>query len=404
MTTTTTRPRRRSLAAALAGAAVLSLGLTSAATAAPGAHQAPPRSAAVQRELDDLVRENGFPGVLAAVRDADGRVTNYTAGVQDLATGDPIHADGRVRIASNTKTFTAVVVLQLVGEGEVSLDAPVETYLPGVVRGPGGDGRSITVRQLLQQTSGLPDYDTVVADVTRGDTALLDIRHTYFEPSQLLQAALAAPAEFAPGTAWQYSNTNYLLAGLLVQRVTGRPIGEQITQRVIDRLGLEDTYWPAAGEQGIRGEHPRGYLAAGEDAPWTDVTETDPSLGWAAGQLVSTPSDLARFQAAVLGADGAEGSDVLAPAQRAELLQTVPAAEFEPEPGWSYGLGLAHRTLSCGVEAWGHGGDIQGYETRNLVTSDGRSVVVAVTALPRTLEDLSDVNAAVEAAVCDGRS
>lgn len=402
--TTTARPRRtRSLAVALAGAAVLSLGLTSAATAAPGAHQGQ-RSAVVQQRLDDLVREDGFPGVLASVRDADGRVTNYTAGVQDLATGDPIHADGRVRIASNTKTFTAVVVLQLVGEGKVSLDEPVETYLPGLVRGPGGDGRAITVRQLLQQTSGLPDYDTVVADVSQGDTALLDIRHTYFDPSQLLQAALAAPAEFAPGAQWQYSNTNYLLAGMLVQRVTGRPIGEQITERVVDRLGLRNTYWPGTGEQEIRGEHPRGYLAAGDDAPWTDVTETDPSLGWAAGQLVSTPSDLARFQAAVLGADGAEGADLLAPAQRAELLTTVPAAEFEPEPGWSYGLGFAHRTLSCGVEAWGHGGDIQGYETRNLVTSDGRSVVVAVTALPRTLDDLADVNAAVEAAVCDGQA
>jgi D-alanyl-D-alanine carboxypeptidase len=386
----TTRRRTATLTAALLGttlAATIALTGTAgadAAVATPASHASQP----LQDSLDALVTDDGFPGVLAAVRSTDGRITDYTAGVQDLESGRAIRPDGRVRIASNTKTFTATVVLQLVGEGKVSLDEPVETYLPGVVRGPGGDGRSITVRQLLQQTSGLPDYDTLVLG-----TDLIEVRHTYFEPMQLVDAALGQPAGFAPGTRWEYSNTNYVLAGLIVQRVTGRPIGEQITERIIDRIGLHDTYWPTTGEQEIRGGHPQGYHANEPGDPWVDVSDTDPSLGWAAGQLVSTPSDLAHFLSALVG------GELLAPAELAEMETTVPAPGFEPDGTWEYGLGLARHTLSCGVEAWGHGGDIQGFETRNLATSE-RAAVVATTALPTSLEALGRVTAAVDTALC----
>lgn len=363
------------------------------ATAAPAhGRAASPRPSthdAIQRTLDDLVRRDGVPGVLATVRDKGGHVRTYTAGVGNLKTRSPVPANGRVRIASNTKTFTATVVLQLVGEGRVKLDAPIETYLPGLVRGRGIDGRRITVRQLLQQTSGLPDYDTLVA--TKG---LLSIQHTYFEPRQLLDAALASPAHFKPGTKWEYSNTNYLLAGLLVQRVTGRPIGEEITRRVIQRVGLRDTYWPNTGVQTIEGDHPQGYFAAAPGAKPVDVTSLDPSIGWAAGQLISTTSDLSTFTRALLG------GKLLKAAQLAQMKKTVAAPDFEPQPGWSYGLGLAERTLRCGVRAWGHGGDITGFETRNLATGDGRSAVIAVTALPTSLEGLKHVNAAVEHAIC----
>ena len=387
----TTHRRTASTAAALLGV-TLTLSTSTVATAAAGTPQdttsAGVRSQALQDRLDDLVTDDGVPGVMAAVRSSDGRVEDYTAGVQDLTSGRVIRPDGRVRIASNTKTFTATVVLQLVGEGEISLDEPVETYLPGLVRGPGGDGRSITVRQLLQQTSGLPDYDTLVLG-----TDLIAVRHTYFEPTQLLQAALEQPASFAPGTQWEYSNTNYILAGLIVQRVTGRPIGEQITDRIVDRTGLQDTYWPQTGEQEIRGEHPQGYHANAPGDPWVDVSDTDPSLGWAAGQLVSTPSDLARFTSALI--DG----ELLQPAELAQMQTTVPAPGFEPDGQWDYGLGLARHTLSCGIEAWGHGGDIQGFETRNLVTEE-KAAVIATTALPTSLEVLNHVNAAVDTALC----
>ena len=378
--------------------ALVALTLAAAVVAAP----VPPPSQAtvehrpsaadpVQRALDGLVTRDGLPGASAAVRDRSGTVRTYTAGVGDLATGAPVPRNGRVRIASNTKMFTATVVLQLVGEGRIDLDAPVDRYLPGVVRGRGGDGRRITVRMLLQQTSGLPDYDSIVVDA---GGSLAAVAHTYYEPSQLLDAALAERRHFRPGSAWEYSNTNYIVLGLLAQRVTGRPIGEEITRRVLRRLGLRDTYWPELGEQRIRGRHPHGYLAAAPGAPWQDLTRIDPSLGWSAGQLVSTPRDLGTFMAALL--DGR----LLAPAQLAEMRSTVSAPGFEPGSGWRYGLGLARHRTSCGAAGWGHGGDIQGFESRNLATDDGRWAVVVVTGRPTRLSQVEHVDDAVDTALC----
>jgi D-alanyl-D-alanine carboxypeptidase len=220
------------------------------------------------------------------------------------------------------------------------------------------------------------------------------VAHTYFEPHDLLDAALAEERHFAPGRKWEYSNTNYVVLGLLVQRVTDRPVGEEITRRIIKPLDLRDTYWPGVGEQRIRGSHPHGYLADGPGAPWQDITRMDPSLGWAAGQLVSTPADLGSFMTALVG------GELLAPAQLAEMQETVRAPHFDAEPGWRYGLGLARAKLDCGVVGWGHGGDIQGFETRNLVTDDGRWAVVAVTALPTSMGMVADVSDAVEDLVC----
>jgi D-alanyl-D-alanine carboxypeptidase len=383
-----TTSRKTLLAAA---GLVVAAATTLVPTSTPTAEAAPGRDPGLQQRLDRLVDVTGFPGVIATVKGRDGKVRSYTAGVGDLRDGSPVPADGRVRIASNTKMFTATVVLQLVAEGLVDLDVPVERYLPGVVRGKGGDGRRITVHQLLQQTSGLPDYDTIVEE--RGGS-LQAVAHDYVEPHDLLDAALAVRRGFEPGERWEYSNTNYVVLGLLVQRVTQRPVGEEITRRIIRPAGLRDTYWPRQGEQRLRGEHPRGYWADAPGAPYEDITRMDPSLGWAAGQLVSTTADLGRFMEALLG------GELLPPAQLAEMRRTVRAPEFDAEPGWRYGLGIASHRLGCGGLGWGHGGDIQGFETRNLITDDGRWAVVAVTALPTSLQMVADVSRTVEAAVC----
>ena len=367
------------LAAVAAGAALTG---PSAFADAETDRSVTPRDA-VQRRLDRLVSEDGFPGALASVRGTNGRVRDYTAG--------PVPRDGQVRIGSNTKTFTAVVVLQLVGEGRIDLDTTVERYLPGVVRGSGNDGSTITVRQLLQQMSGLSDYDDVL--FTKPED-LVDKTHSYYQPRRLVDAALTNAPHFAPGAKWEYSNTNYILAGLIVEQVTERPIGEEITNRIITPLGLRDTYWPGVGEQRLRGTHPRGYLRVAPDAPWVDVTDMDPSLGWSAGQLVSTPDELRTFFEALV--DGR----LLKPAQQAAMLTTVPAPGFEPTGEYGYGLGIARYELPCGGYAWGHGGDIQGFETRNLVTRDGRSAVVAVTGLPTGEQMLTAVNKSVDTALC----
>ncbi|CRK56617.1 D-alanyl-D-alanine carboxypeptidase [Alloactinosynnema sp. L-07] len=394
-TTSPNRAQRRrwpwvaATAVVLAGAATglvvqPALGGEAAATMSGSAGGRP-----MQVRLNALVRDEGFPASLAAVRSADGRIRNFTAGVASLTEGGKVPTDGHVRIGSNTKTFVATVVLQLVGEGKVGLDDPIEKYLPGLVRGDGIDGHHITVRQLLQHTSGLPDYDEEIG----GNFEAL--QHNYLDPRGVLDKGLSHPALFAPGTAWSYSNTNYLLAGLLIEKVTGRPVGEEITRRVIDRIGLRDTSWPGVGDQSIPGRHPQGYFAAKEGAPLVNVTTMDPSWGWAAGQLISTPSDVTRFFTALLG------GRLLKPEQLAEMKKTVAAPHSSVRGDERYGLGIQTFTLSCGGFAWSHGGDIPGFETRNAATEDGRVVSLTVTSLPTTEKAARHVEDVVDAAMCD---
>lgn len=361
--------------------------------AAGGAVAAAPATAGggdrVQRSLSSLVSVDKFPGASASVRQADGRVRSYAAGVGNLRTGKRMPTDARVRIASNTKMFTATVVLQLVGEGKVKLDEPVETYLPGLVRGAGGiDGRKITVRQLLQQTSGLQDYDDVVfAD-------FLNALHTYYEPHDLLRVAFDRAPESRPGEKFVYSNTNYILAGLIVQKVTGRPVGEQITKRVIEPLGLRHTYWPADGETTIRGAHPRGYFPAVEGNAPVDITESEPSGGWAAGALVGTPSDINTFLAGLLG------GKLLKPAQLAEMKKTVDAPGFDTVGGSRYGLGIATFKLSCGGFAWTHGGIAPGYVTYVGIAPSGKAASIAVNSMVAEESAAQHLDKSLDTALC----
>ncbi|WP_327225445.1 beta-lactamase family protein [Streptomyces platensis] len=378
--------RRRAVSAAAAVAiGVMTLGAVAppaASASDSAASAAAARPGAVQQALNTLVRDDGMPAALASVQDRNGRIRTYTAGVGDLTTGSKVPRDGQVRIGSNTKAFTAVVVLQLVGEGKIGLDATVDTYLPGLVRGKGIDGRRITVRQLLQHTSGLPEYGIHVDDD--------EIRNRYFEPRELLDIALRYKADADPGTTWGYSNTNYVLAGLIVQKVTGRPLAEEMDRRIIKRIGLRHTYFPAPGEMTIREPHPQGYHRNPADGPLRNFTEMDPSMGWAAGQLISTNSDLNRFFTALLA------GRLLPAAQLAEMRTTVPAGTS----GLRYGLGLTSRPLSCGGVYWGHGGDIAGYETRGGVTDDGRAANVAVTSIPTDEAATQHVKDAVDRALC----
>ncbi|MFG2904860.1 serine hydrolase domain-containing protein [Kitasatospora sp. NPDC048286] len=317
------------------------------------------------------------PSGRASVRSRD-----HTAGVGDLATGAKVPVDGQVRIGSTTKTFTAVVVLQLVGEGRIDLDAPVDTYLPGVARGEGVDGRGVTVRQFLRHTSGLPDCEGLL------DEASLRSRH--FEPRELLDLALRQKPASAPGEKFGYSSTNYVPAGLITRRVTGRPPAEEIDRRIVRRIGLRHTYFPAVGDRTIRESHPEGYRRESADGPLTDFTELDLSAAWAAGQMVSTNSDLNRFFTELLVPDR-----LLPAAQLAQVRTTVPIGG-----GVGAGLGVFSRPLSCGGVYWGHGGDIPGYETRGGVTDEGRAVNVAVTTVPTDRAVTRNLEDVVDAALC----
>ncbi|MBT2451416.1 beta-lactamase family protein [Streptomyces sp. ISL-43] len=383
--TSLSRPRRAVAAVAVVAAALAVVGTLPAAAESHGSRDV------VSKRLERLVTEDRFPAALVATVDRDGRTRNYTAGVGDLRTGAKVPVDGQVRAGSNTKTFTATVVLQLVGEGKVALDSPIERYLPNLVRGEGIDGNNITVRQILQHTSGLPNYTDSMLEAVLGKD-----RHRYYQPRDLLDTALAHKSEFAPGARWSYSNTNYIVAGLLIEKVTGRPLAEQITQRVIDRIGLRHTYFPGVGDEHIREAHPQGYHAAKPGAPLENVTELDPSWGWAAGQLISTPSDLNRFFSALIG------GELLQPSELAQMRTTV---EIPDGPvtgvGGQYGLGLASTPLSCGGVMWGHGGDTPGYHTVPGVTDDGRAATIVVTAnMAPTPTGYTDADAVLDTALC----
>ena len=372
--------RRRSVVwrvLAVPVAAAIALGAAGgAASAAPSKGEAESLKARAQ----GLV-EAGYPAALAAVSDSKGESAGVAVGKGSLETGQAPPMDGEVRIGSNTKTFVAVVVMQLVQEGKVGLDEPIETYLPGLIKGEGIDGSKITVRQLLQHTSGLPDFDETLV----GTTDVFQYRHHYVTPRDVLDSALSKPAQFEPGAQWKYTNTNYLVLGMLVERVSQRPVGEQIDERIVKKLGLSHTYFPAPGEEKIRGTHPQGYDLSAE-GKLEDITEMDPTWGWAAGAMVSTPSELNTFFQAVF--DGR----LLTQSSIDEMKKGVDT----DKAGVVYGLGLIGRSLSCGGTAWGHGGDIAGYHTRGGVGPDGTAVTVAVTALPTAIADQNNLESSAK--------
>ncbi|MGW4530204.1 serine hydrolase domain-containing protein [Nocardia sp. NPDC004340] len=366
------RPRGRVL---LAGVGVLAVLAAQACGTDPGSGE-PARKElyrTITQALDGVVR-GGFPGAQVVFDGPDGHHV-LTAGVGDLSTGAPIPEDARVRIGSNTKTFVATVVLQLVGEGKIELDAPIERYLPGVVRGNGNDGNRVTVRQLLQHTSGLPEYLAGRDPAAPGSGQLTadsdQLRRSHYEPADLVRIAMAMPPQFEPGARSVYTNTNYILLGMLIQQVTGRPAAAEVERRILEPLGLRDTYFPNSRETGIRGPHPRGYHEI--DGRREDYTELDPSWADTAGAMIATPADLNRFFTALLA------GKLLPAAQLAEMKRTVPWDRGEPGSG--YGLGLIHHASSCGKEVWGHGGSIPGFGTHTGVAADGTAVVVTVNQL-----------------------
>ena len=351
-----------------------------AASAAPSKGEAE----SLKSRAQGLV-EAGYPAVLAAVTDSKGESAGVAVGKGNLETGQAPPMDGEVRIGSNTKTFVAVVVMQMVQEGKVGLDEPIETYLPGLIKGEGIDGSRITVRQLLQHTSGLPEY----TDTTPGSGDIFQVKDHYIPPRDLLDTALGKPAQFEPGAQWKYTNTNYLVLGMLVERVSQRPVGEQIDERIVKKLGLSHTYFPAPGDRSIKGTHPQGYHLSAE-GKLEDITEMDPVWGWAAGAMVSTPSELNTFFQAVF--DGR----LLTQSSIDEMKNGAVDASSYLGPGTVYGLGLIGTPLSCGGTSWGHGGTIHGYQTDNAVGPDGTAVTVAVTALPSAIADQNNLESSAK--------
>ncbi|WP_041831941.1 serine hydrolase [Actinoplanes sp. N902-109] len=353
--------------------------LAAASPAAAATPSTPSLRATMQADADSLLRY-GAPGVLAELDTAHGDL-RVRSGYGNVAAGTPVPWQAKFRIGSFTKTFVSATLLQLVGEKRVSLDDSVDKWLPGVVRGNGNDGRRITVRQLLQQTSGLPDYVAELPWII-DEAGFQQHRFDTITPEQAVALAMKSQPEFPPGTQWAYSNTNYQLAGMVISRVTGHTWQREVTDRVIKPLGLRDTVAPYTSPA-IPRPHAVGYErfpapdGTAEDPRYSDpidATRQNPSWGGAAGAIISTTDDGNRFLRALLG------GKVLRPAQLAEMTRTVATnAEFQTNwPGVRYGLGLMWMPNSCGGQ-WMHGGDIMGFQTRNGVDATGtRSVVVSL--------------------------
>ncbi|WNE97811.1 serine hydrolase [Streptomyces luomodiensis] len=367
---TKTRIASRLVATALVtGLAGLAVAVPAASAASPGAASASGR-AALQKDVDAILG-TGSVGVVARSSGPRGQYS-ATAGVADTATRQPARAGDRFRIGSATKTFVSTVILQLVGEGRISLDDTVDHWLPGAVSGNGNDGRDITVRQLLQHTSGLYDFTADFPEMTTADGFQAD-RYTTWTPEQLVAIAMRHKPNFAPGAGWGYSNTNYVLAGMIIEKATGRSWQQEVTRRIIHPLGLRHTSAPDT-ESWIAGTHLHGYSSFYGTGTTMDVTALNPTAAGSAGAMISTTADLSRFYSALLG------GRLLRPAQLAEMKTTVRAEGLDAVwPGARYGLGLQEVPLSCGGSYYTHGGDIPGFSTRDGISADGRRVVVVAT-------------------------
>ncbi|MGW8779392.1 serine hydrolase domain-containing protein [Streptomyces sp. NPDC055796] len=364
-----THVRLRRACAAAAAAGVL-IGPAAAGSAAHGAPTARPPSAtapspgtdaefpqltpAVAARLDaavrQVMRETQVPGVTVGLW-APGKGSYVKSfGVADKATRAPMTTDLHVRIGSETKTFTVTALLQLVDEKKIGLDDPIGMYVKGVP-----DGDRITLRQLAGMRSGLFNY-SLDADFIKKLQA--DPEQT-FTPGQLLAYSFEHPVQFPPGARFDYSNTNLILLGLVVEKVTGRPLHEVITRKVLAPAGLRHTVFPTSAA--LPEPYAHGYTDQTASGKIEDSTHWNPSWAWAAGEMVSDLQDLRSWTRTL-----ATGT-LLTPATQAQRLKTTPM----DIPGDGYGLGIFN------VQGWiGHNGSIPGYEVLPVYLPQARATMV----------------------------
>jgi len=328
----------------------------------PAGPDVPAYAATLQPELEQLAEDMLVTGAAVQVRSAELGDWTTTIGTRTFRGTEPVQVGDHVRIGSVTKTWTGTVVLQLVDEGLLRLDDPVSTYRPDVP-----NGQNITIEQLLTMRSGLGNYSTAPELNQLQDTA----PGTVFPPEELIAIGLAMPPKFAPGAGFHYSNTNTALLGRIVEQLTGNPLGAEIQLRILDRLGMAESSFPATSA-GLPDPHPQGYTygtnvetidsnvlsaekqAAARDGTLAplDVTNSNPSWAWAAGAGISTTADLIGY------AEKLVGGGLLSPTmQKARLDSVLPIDPANPQsPG--YGLALARFG-----PFYGHTGELPGFNT-----------------------------------------
>jgi D-alanyl-D-alanine carboxypeptidase len=369
--------------------------LSPAALAAVGGVSAERRDATASRlvrvapapviKAADGVLDAGAPGVAVQYRDTRGPSTSWTVrrGVGDIADEAPVAPGASFRIGSVTKTYLATALLGAVGEGQLSLDDTLGRWLPGVL--PRLDEGAITVRMLLDHTSGVPD-----------PTSRLLAQQNLFGKGAVTPADLVAKVRHlapvaAPGKGFSYSNADYWLLAMVLEKATGQSYVEQIEARVLRPLGLSHTVLPSETTSLPR-PFMHGY-ALRPGKPPLDVSAFRSDWGSSSGGIVSTTADLDRFAAALLG------GRLLAPAELAAMKQGV-RVPANPMGVSVYGLGLTKLRLPCGVTLYGNMGGLAGYTTWVQSTADGRrtiAVAANTNELPRVDHSIRQV---VEAAFC----
>ncbi|MDA2213303.1 serine hydrolase domain-containing protein [Bacillus cereus group sp. MYBK195-1] len=341
-----------SLALLIAGSSLLYTTPTSIVKAEPTQNVSSSLQTSIQRDrtsVKQAMRDTlqlGYPGILAKTSES-GKTWSYAAGIADLRTKKPMKTDFRFRIGSVTKTFTATVVLQLAGENRLNLDESIEKWLPGVIQGNGYDGNQITIRQILNHTSGIADY------LRSKDNDMMNTKKTY-TAEELVNIGLSLPPDFTPGKGWSYSNTGYVLLGILIEKVTGNSYAEEIENRIIEPLKLSNTFLPGNSSVIPGTNHARGYFQPDGASELKDVTYYNPSIANSAGDMISTADDLNKFFFYLLS------GKLLKEQQLKQMLTTVPTG-IEGIDG--YGLGIYETKLPNGVSIWGHTGGIPGFST-----------------------------------------
>ncbi|WP_327309330.1 serine hydrolase domain-containing protein [Streptomyces sp. NBC_01298] len=332
-----------------------------AASSSAVSDEFPQLTPAVARQLDDAIRkvmdEAKVPGVQVALS-APGKGTYVRAfGVADKATGAPMTDRLNMRIGSETKTFTVTAMLKLVDEGKIGLDDPIGKYVEGV---PGGD--RITLRELANMRSGLFNYS---AD-EEFFKALTSDPDRPFTPQELLAYSFKHPVLFEPDAKFSYCNTNLILLGLVVEKISGQTLADYITEEVLRPAGLKNTLFPTGAE--FPAPHSQGYTDQTASGKTEDSADWNPSWGWAAGAMISDLTDLREWAKVVATGRTATG-ELLSPATQAERLDVVDAL-----PGTGYGLGIFN------VQGWiGHNGSLPGYQSLTVYNpqqSDATLVVL----------------------------
>ena len=337
------------------------------------------------RQLAKGLNAAGSPGAVVLIRDSNG-VRAGAAGYANLRTKERMRVDHAFRVGSITKTFVATVVLQLTAEGTLGLDDSVERWLPGLVP----NGEAITLRQLLNHTSGIYNYTddpALFGSLTRNPRRVLT-------PVELVALATKHGPVFNPGRSWSYSNTGYILLGLVIEKATATSLEQELRERIFQPLGLTRTSFPAAPTLPRPFAH--GYLPGANGLVPTpngkpvDVTLWSPSWAWAAGALVSTAGDLARFYEALIR------GELLPAEQLREMKASVPTSNGPSQ----YGLGLASDQSDCG-RVLGHGGAVPGYTSIAYSTDDGgRQTVVLINTSPGSSRLAARFGSAFGSALC----